>query len=621
MGLMGAVKRWVSLLICGSIPGCQALIEHTDRSVYGIIEQRQRDALGATSNANIGPETGDIGSTAHIYDFVPNPLADPPKDEEDPPAVSADTGSPDNTAAIAPSDVPESTMHSPESSVENVEEDPEPLLPVDIFTAEERERATIFGLKDALHQAMQTGRDFQDAKEDLYLAALDLSLERHLWTPQLAASARTDYANYGQIRDFDQAMSAVYEFAVTQRLPYGGEVAARMVNSWMRDLTNHVTTGETGQMILSADIPLLRGAGPVAYESRFQAERDLIYAVRTFENFRRSYLVLVAAEFFNLQQLRAAITNTHQSYLLRFTDWEKADFINRMGRSQTVFDASRAKSSLRSAEADLVSAKEQYASALDRFKILLGMSVDVPLDVLSLEEDSDSVLVESLRSEVDESLCVQVAVKYRLDLLNTRDQVDDARRGVLIAKNRILPDLDATGSLTLDTNENEKNSFSYNLERATWRAGVEMRLDDRRTETTQYRASLVDFRRSERSYDEAADTVRADVRRALRRIEQQEDLKLIQALNVEENELRVAAARAQFELGRGSNQDVVDADNDLLDARNRLATAIAAYRNAILQFRQDTGTLRVHDDGSWDSADLFHAAPAVSAPLPKAPGP
>ena len=43
---------------------------------------------------------------------------------------------------------------------------------------------------------------------------------------------------------------------------------------------------QSAEIILEADIPLLRGAGNVAREDRIQAERDLIYAAREFERFR-----------------------------------------------------------------------------------------------------------------------------------------------------------------------------------------------------------------------------------------------------------------------------------------------------------------------------------------------
>jgi len=570
-------------------------IDRTDRSVHRLVENRQQAALGTTSDAHIGGETGEIHRTGSMYDFTPRPVDSsvPASFQAPSPPAQAEPAPPEQSPQQDPAAPP--VVAAPPATVG------EAASP-SIFSPDDAARLTVFSLPDALGYAMKHARDLQDAKEELYLAALDLTLERHLWTPQFVYSVRSEFADYGQVRDFDRAMTAVSDLAVSQRLPYGGEVTARVVNTLMRDLGAHVTSGEPGNFILDANIPLFRGAGKVAFESRYQEERNLIYAVRTFENFRRLFVVQVAGDYFELQGFKAAIANAYKSYQNRRDDWRKAEFIDEVGRSRNVFDATRALSSFRSAEAQLVSTKEVYASALDRFKISIGMPVEAHLDVVDQEDDRDADSLAQLLSDVSEETAIAVALRGRLDFLNSADRVDDAKRGVLIAKNRILPDLELTGSTTMDTDPEHLNSTSYNSERVTWRGAVELRMDDRKTERNAYRATLVGLRAAERAHDQFTDTVRAEVRRAFRRIAQQSNLLAIQAANVEENELRLDAARAQFDLGRNTNRDVVDADNDLLDARNDYARAVAAYRNAILEFRRDTGTLRVADNGLWDTA-------------------
>lgn len=586
----GSFNRWIGrtlvLAVGISVAGCQSsFVNRADKNVYRVIEDRQRAALGATSDAHLGDETGEVQTSKEMYSYTPRPTT--PEVPE--PFRTSRTPAANQPAKAAGSTDPKTDSKAPATE--------------SIFTDQEQEHVRLVGLRDALAYAMRHSREVQDAKETLYLAALELTLERHLWTPQFVASIQADFADYGQVRDFDRAMTAVSNAAVTQRLPYGGEVSARIVNTLMRDLGVHTTSGETGNFILEAKLPLLRGAGRSAttMESRYSAERELIYAVRDYERFRRSYLVRVAADYFNLQQLKMAISNTYLSYQSRRIDWEKADFINQMGQAKDVFEAPRVQSIFRQAEASLVSSKEQYASALDRFKITLGMSVEELLDVLDQDGDVDAGALDDLLPEVDVATAVGVAVKHRLDLCNRADRVDDARRGVHVAKNRILPDLDVSGNVTLDTDPERLSSTSYNTERATWRGGVELRMDDRYTERNAYRESLIAFRKAERDYERATDEVRADVRAALRRVAQQENVRQIQAMSVKENELRVEAARAQYNLGKTTNRDVVEAENDLLSARNSHARAVAGYRNAILDFRRDTETLRVTDDGRWET--------------------
>ena len=598
-----------TLLLGATFIGCRStLIERTDREVYSVIAERQRTALGSTSDVRLGRESGQMQRSGGMYSFNPRPV------EPELPEAFRAKRTPQSDAQSPPQEAsrPAPETDSAGDAQPTAESDAvvETELSESIFTPQQRDELTILGLSDALSYAARHARELQDAKEALYLAALDLTLERHLWTPQFVASVRGEFADFGQVRDFDRAMTAVSDFALTQRLPYGGEVTARVVSSLMRDLGVRTTSGESGNVILEANIPLFRGAGRVAYESRYVAERELIYAVRTYERFRRAFLVDVAGEYFALQQRRSQIKNTYIGYVGLRIDVVKQDFISRVGQSRDVFDVLRAKSSLRRSESALVSVKERYESALDRFKISLGMPVDSLLDVMDQDLDEDARALDDLLAEVSPDEAVDVALSFRLDLLNSADRVDDARRGVHIARNAILPDLDANGSITIDTDPNRLNSAGYNLERTTWRATLGLRLDDRKTERNAYRASLVRTRRAERDHDRTVDVVRADVRRALRRITVQQKLRAIQETQVEEDELRLEAARAQFDLGQISNRDVVDAEEALLDARNGLASAISSYRSAILEFRRDTGTLRVTDDGLWQGSPSRAGNPA-----------
>lgn len=600
--------------------GCQeTLVRRSDQQVYDLVKQRQHDALGITSDMHIGPETGELRRSGQMYNFTPHPIDStlpeafqtaPPErksstdlsngDMEASPGVAAPAEDPASVPAALPGGPPAEQLVGADPTAAPVEE----LMSPSIFEPEIADQIVTFGLADALAYADRYARELQNAKEDLYLEALALTLERHLWTPQFVAAVQANYTNFGQITEFDQAMSAVSDFAVSQRLPFGGDVSARVINSLVRDLSTHTTTGESGNFIIEANLPLLRGAGRAAFESRYTAERELIYAVRTYERFRRSFLVSVADNYFDLQQRSSGITNAYLAYESRYRDWQRADFINRTGLSRDIFDAPRAKSSFRQAEAGLVSAKEQYATALDLFKIFIGMPMDTPLDVLRQDADDAAEALEALLPNVDGATAESVAINFRLDLLNSADRIDDANRGVNIAKNAILPDLNIGGSVALDSDPDRFNSTGYNTERATWRGDVSLRMDDRKTERNAYRAALVNTRRAERNYDQFADTVRAEVRRSLRRIQQQETLIDIQAMNVKENEFRVEAARAQFLLGMTTNRDVVEAENDLLDARNEYASAVSSYRSAILAFRLATGTLRVTDDGHWEQPQV-----------------
>ena len=550
---------WVSCAALTVVAGCSWYIDDADRQVHELIETRQAAALGETHSADLGKETGAIGDRGGMYDFVPHPV-----DSAVPEAFHATPDSVSSTPAV---------------------------------TTQPAAKQQVFTLADCLAYAQKRARDYQTAKENLYLQALALTLERHLWTPRFSGSISSQYANYGQIRDFDHAMDAVSQVALEQRLPLGGTVTARLINDWVRDIGRHTTVGETGQMILEADIPLLRGAGRVAYESRYQTERNLIYAVRDFERFRRTFLVEIAGEYFDLLSARARIESATANEKTFYDDMLRTVALADKGQALPV-DADRARVNYLSAQNSVVIEQANYQDTLDRYKILLGMPTMTPMDIASEET------LELHEPRVPQSAAIETALKYRLDLLNDLDAVDDARRGVLIAKNNMLPDFNFSGSVAMNTDPNKPNSTEYNTERTTWRAMLEMEIPfDRVAERNDYRSSLIGLRRAERLHSEAADTVRLDVRRGLRRLETGRITMDIQRRNIAINDTRRELARVKFEEeGSVPYNDVVDAENDWRDAVNSFADAQAAYRLAILQFYRDTGTLRVGDDGHWITA-------------------
>ena len=602
-------RSTISALLLLAAGGChQATVRQADRDVYQLLQDRQQAALGVATDVRIDDDLDEPAADARMYEFNPRPVDDALPASF---ATARDLPAESESNSRADDDGQATTTTAQAQQAD---------LTADIFTPEEMDRVSTFTLRDTFTYAARHSRDLQSAKEELYLAALDLTLERHLWTPQFVAevTAGVDFSDAGGVDDEERAFTATSDLGVTQQLPYGGRVVARVVSTLVRDLKGRVADSESSSVILEADLPLLRGAGHAAYESRYSAERDMIYAVRLYERFRRSFLVNVAARYFALQGNKAAIANTFVSYQSRFRDWEKADFTGRVGQSRDVFEAPRAKSILRSAEAGLVNTKESYESALDQFKIFLGMPVDFLLDVVDQELDKQSQSLDVLLPEVDGAEAERVALRLRLDLLTDADRIDDAGRGISVAKNRILPDLDFNASAAFHSDPEHLNAFDVNVERNDYSALLQLRMDDRKTERNAYRASLIAYRRAQRQHEETVDSVRADVRRAIRRIEQQSALREIQTLNVHENELRLEAARAQFDLGKSTNQDVVDAESDLLRARNDLARAVAEYRNAILEFRRDTGTLRVSDDGLISS--LGTLLPKANPTGPADPG-
>jgi outer membrane protein TolC len=629
------------------LAGCQLFLDDADRQVYKLIDTRQKEAIGATSDARLPrpiASTGQrdpFGADESRYDFVPNPVDNEVPEAFQRPAVEFPTTQPSETPSTRPAEIPATRSaeslptHSrrvatsrplrlPEGPTGQIplddvaipdehgaETGPPPTLPSVRAAPPTTSPATqVLTLADSLAYAFAHSWDFQTAKETLYLSALDLTLERHLWGPILFANLGSDYTNLGKANNFDQSLQSVMEAGVRQKLPYGGEIVARTIDNLLSDLRDRAIDGATGQMLLEGNVPLLRGAGKSAYETRYQAERNLIYAVRRFENVRRDLAVAIAGSYFNLQQLRQQITNAQASIKSFELEVGRTRALWRIGRYIRL-DVQRAEQNVLGAQNAEVDAVEAYQAALDRFKILIGMPMETAIDVPFPAEPTGGAegvaqnrmepLAAALRMpDVSDAEAVRTALKYRLELINSYDLIGDAERGVAIAENNLLPDFNATGSIAWDTNPNYRQLFNYNTDRVTYKAGMTLEVPLERTkERNALRRSFITKAQAERNYVQLRDDIIRQVRQAERVVVQQQQSLQIQLLNRDLALRRRQAAEVQARLGKFSNRDVVEAEQVLLDARNRLAQAQAQLSLAILEFRRATGTLRINNEGRW----------------------
>lgn len=447
-------------------------------------------------------------------------------------------------------------------------------------------------LAGAIAYAIRHGRDYRFAEEEYVLDALRLLIERHQWGPRFFDDVTATVEGSGDGGLFDTSLRLVNEFRVTQRLPYGGEVSARALARATEDLHLRVS-GENTQsadIILDADLPLLRGAGWVARENLIQAERDLIYAARDFERFRRSFIFDITAAFLNLTVRLQGIGNTEDQ--VRSLE-ELAQ------RERSLFDAGRitryesALSEQRTVVArdTLNSLRENYRLAVDRFKVRIGMPSDQPLRIVP-----SSPGLPTPQIGLDEA--VQAALTWRLDLQTARDQLDDSRRAVEIARNDLLPDLDVFASGTIPTESGrDRAGLRFDPRDADFQAGVTFGLPlDREIERLNLRQRQIALERAKRSYEEFRDSVAVDARAAVRDIDRALFSLQIQERSIQIAQERLASIRAAPE--RADARDSSDAVDDLSRAQNDVDAARRDLQLAILRYLLDTGQLRIEADGS-----------------------
>jgi hypothetical protein len=446
-------------------------------------------------------------------------------------------------------------------------------------------------LPAALAYATRHAREYKFAEEDYILAGLRLLVERHLWGPIFFDEVTSTITGTGDDGSFATSLDIVNDLGVRQRLPYGGEVSARALALVTQDLHGRVAGDnvQSADIILAADVPLLRGAGTIAQEALIQLEREMIYSARDFEDFRRDFLFQICREFLDLVVLQQSVTNgERQVESLRQVE-QRERSLYEAGRTP-LFEAALAEQATVSAVDDLVRRQETYRLAVDRFKVRIGMPVEQAVDVVP-----SSVELPVPKVTLDEA--VRAAMMFRLVLQTQRDRVDDARRVLDNARNLLQPDLNLTGALSIPTDPDKRRAgVDFEPGFADFEVGLRLGLPiDRYAEEVRVRQSQIEVERAIRNFNQLRDDVAVVVRGDVRGIDRARFSLEIQERNIGIGEQRVASINAAPD--RANARDASEAANDLAEARDARDSARRDLQVAVLRYLLNSGQLRVTPQG------------------------
>ncbi|MDB5289841.1 MAG: outer membrane protein [Phycisphaerales bacterium] len=578
-----AVAGLLLVLACGPIVGCSAdaYRRSADREVFPLIHDREQRTLGYAPQVEVKPDEAPP-VPARAYEKIPlthQPPAEPVAIEAEQTVVPYGVLGPEFPPPAATPGFSDGFAEEKEVARAGVGDVYGPPVPEAM-----RRR---FDLFQSLAYATQHSRPFQTQMEQLYLAALSVTLQRHLLSPIPFATTGVQYTGGQLDSKYQSALAATGTVGVKQQLPYGGQIVAQTLVQFVDALNSTTAGGESAQVALSGSIPLLRGAGMVNLEPLIQSERTLVYQVRKFEEYRRQFVVDVSRQYFQLLTSQQSVSNRRQNV---------ANLTALLDRTQALFDAGRlnflevqrSEQALLQGENDLSDALANYQDSVDSFKLILGMPVEEDLDAMPSELEVNVPQLEGRD-------VIAVAEQYRLELQTARDQIDDARRQVAVAQNGLLPDLNVTAQTDFGNRILVSTpAKSFDDRATTYSAGVTLGLPlDRLAERNVYRQSLIQFEQAQRSFADLRDSVAAQVRAAVRGIRAAQV-----SLDLQRRGIRLAERRLDYSLellkrGTASARDVVESQSSLLEAQDNFSAARATLQVSVLQFLNDTGTLRV----------------------------
>lgn len=462
----------------------------------------------------------------------------------------------------------------------------------------------IIPLERALEIAVKNSRTYQTRKETLYLEALSLSLARYRFTPIFSGGASS------QVRDGVDKLTAEHSVSgegatgVDILLRSGARIATDFTADFFRFIIGDPRMVTSSRLAGTLTQPLLRGGGyKVTMENLTQAERNLLYALRDFAQFRQDYTVQIVSAYYGVLRNRDAARNSWQGYQSFQKSAERQRAFIREGQG-AVADLARYQQNELDNESRLISAIRSYKQSLDSFKIQLGL----PTDARIMLDDGELQRLKITPTEISTEEAIRVSLVSRLDFYTTRDQFEDAARKIYLAKNGLLPDLD----IVLAANVNSKPGSGLpelDFKQATWSGSVNLDLPfDRKAERNAYRSSLITYERARRALELAVDNIKLDVLNTWRQLDEAKRTYESSKMGVDLAEDRVREQDLLEELGRGNSEAKSNAQDALTASLNGRTSAMVNYNVARLSLWRAMGILTIKDSGQWEEVNNVKAS-------------
>ena len=366
----------------------------------------------------------------------------------------------------------------------------------------------------------------------------------------------------------------------------GLELSKKMSTGTVADVSG--TTASNGTSTTSGvgatlTQPLLRGLGKTVNEDALlDARFGVLSSRRSFVQFEEALVVSVVRGFYEIIKQRELVDLSRKSAERMRRHMDAAQAREKVGLASRI-DVLRADIQMRQAQDSLLAAEQAYGDAVDSLRVMLGFG---PQD--DVEIDSDLTYNEFT---VDQDQAILMAMTNRLDLAQSRDEIEVAERKVRVAKNNTLPQLDLVLGYA-QSGTGSSFSDSTGLRDSTWTLGLATSTDIRRTaERARYEQSKLDFEARKRNNQLLQDTLVREVKDAIRRLDVSRKRIDIQKAEMDQAQQKLRLAKIKFDRGLGDNFDLITAEEEVLRAQSAHIAAVTDYIVSQVEVKRALGTL------------------------------
>lgn len=447
------------------------------------------------------------------------------------------------------------------------------------------------------------------------IAESNLAQSRAIYNPIFSTSASTGKTTFPG-EDF-RTSSSIGTLGLTQYLPTGGSISASTQAGYTTaesDNASISTEDWQSSVGLTISHPLLKNFGKKVMELNITlAGNSLEDSLERFRFFLADTVFSVVTSYNRLYSLRRVL-ESRQAALTSVQDLLQDIRRNtRPGQLQRV-EVANAEYALAQRRKDLVDAERNLRDQEAHLRYLIGMEEKtpiIPVDPPSREEPPES-----------QKQALATALESRSDLKQLRLSLESALLQEEVARHQVLPDLSmiASGGFS-GIDGSIGNSFQQigQGEGAWWSAGLQFSLPlgnsaaknsyrQSRLRTEQLRNRITAFEW------QVNNSVESDMRSLISaRLQLQTNDQSVRFA-----EERLAEYRNQRKSGTATVQDVLNAENDLIAARNAQSDATETFAYAVALLWRDIGVLLERLNIQVDTSDpetLTRRSPQTDGPV------
>jgi len=255
---------------------------------------------------------------------------------------------------------------------------------------DQRDQAQRLTLEDIIDLAAINSREYQTQKENLYRAALALTLDRYAYALKFSTGGNGTGSAWDHNRNAgitDDTLGVPTTVTGDKLLATGGDLLARFANNVVLTFNgpNGFAADIGSELLLELSQSVFQR--DIVFEALTQAERNVVYAARDFARFRKELFRQLAGDYYGLLLTYRGIEISAQDYFTNLRAFNQGEAEYRAGQRSRV-EVDQVEQNALASRSGLISSCNSLESGLDSLKLRIGLPPEMPLniDLTELEE-------------------------------------------------------------------------------------------------------------------------------------------------------------------------------------------------------------------------------------------